>query len=339
MMLEFANAMHDAGHAVTVVYPLWPYRFHFTARERRQELRRELSRRPGVDWFDVRCRIARVPWIADAFLPRADVIVATSWPVAHDVARLGPSRGRKVHVVMHHESGTGPEERIRATYRLPFHRLAVSNAVREEMEAHFACPIDAVVPAGIDPRRFFPDGRPDAASVLMLYHNDPRKGADDGLAALALVRAQHPDLKVRMCGTVRRAHMPPWVEFTFHPRDAILRRLYASSTVFLYSSRYEGFGIPPLEAMACGCPVVTTSVGAVPEFAIDNENAIVVAPGDVPGMAAGIHRVLSDGSTRRRLSLCGVETARRYALDKVVSRFAVSLHRLTFADEARRLVH
>ena len=126
VLLDYANWLHDEGHVVTVVYPLWPYRYHLSQRDRFVEFRRQLRSAPRVQWLDLRCRLLRVPYVANRFVPRADLVLATSWPTAWSVARLHASRGKKVHLVFHHESGTGPEDSICRTYGLPFHRIAFS---------------------------------------------------------------------------------------------------------------------------------------------------------------------------------------------------------------------
>ncbi|PYR35989.1 MAG: hypothetical protein DMF93_20715 [Acidobacteria bacterium] len=275
VVFDCANWLHDAGHDVTVVYPLWPYRYHFSRSDQWSEFRRAFRAPVRVDWFDLRCRLVRAPRIATAFLPPADLVVATSWPVVHDVARLHPSRGKKIHLLFHHEAGTGPEDRIRQIYTLPFRRIVFSRRVQ-------------------------------------VYHNDPRKGADDGLAALTCLRARLPHVSVRICGTVPPRVLPGWARFDFCPTDGGLRRLYSTSAVLLYPSRCEGFGLPPLEAMACGCPVVTTDVGAVPEFAIDGRNAFVVAPREVDAMADRLEQLLVDPALRKAFSREGRATAGRF---------------------------
>jgi len=323
LLLDYANWLHDEGHLVTVVYPLWPYRYHLRQRDRLGEFRKQLGSAPRVEWFDLRCHLLRVPYIANRFMPRGDLVLATSWPTAHSVARLHASRGKKVHILFHHESGTGPEHRICATYRLPFHRITFSRSVRDTVEQQFACAIHGIVPAGVDTTLFFPDeGERSRNTVLMQYHNDPRKGAGDGVEALALLRKRLPAVQIRICGTVRPERLPSWIRFDFHPRDADLRRLYSTSTVFLYPSRYEGFGLPPLESMACACPVVTTDVGAVSEFAADRCNALVVPPRDVCGMADRLEELLLNPELRNGLSKRGLETAERYALKRVAPFFA-----------------
>jgi glycosyltransferase involved in cell wall biosynthesis len=245
----------------------------------------------------------------------------------YSVNRLDPSRGGKVYVLFHHEAGTGPEDRICRTYAMPFRRIAFSRSVRQLIEVRFDCQIHDLVPAGIDTVNFFPDGERVDDTILMLYHNDPRKGADDGIEALGRLRSRLPEVRVRMCGTVRPRGLPSWIRFDFHPGDAELRRLYSTSTVFLYPSRYEGFGLPPLESMACGCPVVSTAVGAVSEFAADRFNAFVVKPRDVRGMTDRLEELLLNRQLRMELSQRGLETAQRYALARTAPLFGDALER------------
>jgi glycosyltransferase involved in cell wall biosynthesis len=255
------------------------------------------------------------------------VVIATAWPTVRDVAQLWRSRGRKVHIVMHHESGSGPEYLVRQSYDYPYYRIAFSHFVKRSTESRFGCRIDDVMPNGVDGTLFYPDGDVEPDTVLFLYHPDPRKGADDGLAALTRLRAKRPELKVRVCGPVRPQRLPDWMPFEFHPDDATLRRRYSTSTVLLYPSRYEGFALPPLEAMACGCPSVTTEVGAVPEYACDHHNAMVVHPGDVDAMVDRLDQVLSDQALRQRLSIEGRKTAADYELGKVAPLFEAALQR------------
>ena len=332
VLLDYANWLHDAGHDVTVAYPCWPYRFQYTRRQQWVEFQKHRRHAGTVPWFPLRCRLLRVPVMRWPFVPRADLVIATAWPTVHDVVRLPASCGKKVHIVFHHESGTGSESTIRRIYRLPFYRIAFSRFVKQTIEHEFDCDVRAVVPNGVDRSLFFPDGDVVPDSVLFLYHPDPRKGAADGIEALSRLRARRPHVKVRVVGTVRPERLPPWMPFEFHPDDAAMRRWYSTSTVLLYPSRYEGFGLPPLEAMACGCPPVTTPVGAVPEFAANRHNALVVPVGDAGAMSERLEQVLADAALRKRLSVAGLETAERYSLARMAPLFGDALDRarLTF---------
>jgi glycosyltransferase involved in cell wall biosynthesis len=325
VLLDYANWLHNAGHETTIVYPSWPYRFQYTRRQQWIEFQKHRSQKAAIPWFDLRCPLLRVPLIRTVFLPRADLVVATAWPTVHDVLRLHPSRGKKLHLVFHHESGTGPEDRIRATYSLPFYRIAFSNVIRETAERQFGCRVHAVVPNGVDTALFFPDGQVEEKSVLFLFHPDPRKGAAAGIDALSRLHERVGDIRVRVCGTVRPERLPDWMPFEFHPDDATLRQRYSSATALLYPSRYEGFGLPPLEAMACGCPPVTTPVGAIPEFAVNRRNALIAAVGDIDGLVDALQELIYDSALRRRLSLEGLRTADRFSLARVAPLFGAAL--------------
>lgn len=327
LVVGYANWLHDAGHDVEIIHPLVPYAFHFTWRQRLGELRKAVHAAPGIAWCDLRCRVRRVPVITSTFVPDADVVVATSWPVSESVSRLPASCGTKVQLLFHHEGGTGPEDRIRGTYRPVFHRIAFAETIRREFEQQFDCRIDAVVPAGFDNAVFFPDGERSEDTVLMLYHNDPRKGAADGIQALTRLKHRFPRIRVRMCGTVPAPNLPSWIDFALCPNDAELRQLFSTSSVLLYPSRYEGFGLPPLEAMACGCPVVSSAVGAVPEYAIHKTDAWLVAPGDIEGMTEGLVTILTNDGLREMFAARGPARASDYSMSRAALLFEQELTR------------
>src|SRR5204863_3536051 len=99
-----------------------------------------------------------------------------------------------------------------------------------------------------------------------------------------------------------------WARFAGYVSDADLPAVYAAALVFAYPSLYEGFGIPPLEAMACGTPVVASNRGALPE--VLGDAALFVDPYDEGALAEALDAAARDqGSLRRR----GLEQAARYS--------------------------
>jgi glycosyltransferase involved in cell wall biosynthesis len=88
------------------------------------------------------------------------------------------------------------------------------------------------------------------------------------------------------------------LELIVNPSQQELPTLYKQANLFLFTSWYEGFGIPPLEAMASGLPVVLTRCGGVETFAT-TDNAIMVDPGDVDGLADGVIQLLTDAELRQ----------------------------------------
>jgi len=110
------------------------------------------------------------------------------------------------------------------------------------------------------------------------------------------------------------------VQFVDSPDDNQLAELYSSADVFVFPSRYEGFGLPPLESIACGTPVVTTNCLGVREYTLNEVNALSVPIGDLAGLSEAIVRVLNDESLAETLKKEGLKTAKHYTWDKVVER-------------------
>ncbi len=180
-----------------------------------------------------------------------------------------------------------------------------------------------VVPSGLDaPGRPFParPGAPvdrrarSAPYVLALGAVEPRKDLPTLVMAFAELARAHADLElviagpdgwgapafaaaVAACGVARRVVRLGYLE------EGERQSLLGGALVLAYPSLYEGFGFPPLEAMAAGVPVVATAAGAVPE--IVGDAAELVAPGDSEAMAAALARVIDDGALRAKLVEAG----------------------------------
>ena len=112
--------------------------------------------------------------------------------------------------------------------------------------------------------------------------------------------------------------VPRGVRVVEAPGDLDLRRLYAGATCLVYPSRSEGFGYPPLEAMAAGTPVLGTSAGSVPE--VVEEAALLVEPGDAAALAGGLRRLGQDEGLRARLVHAGHRRAQAFDPSRIAAR-------------------
>lgn len=108
------------------------------------------------------------------------------------------------------------------------------------------------------------------------------------------------------------------VVFTGYVSDKTLYSLYNNALLFVFPSLYEGFGIPPLEAMACGCPCVVSNVASLPE--VCGDAAYYVNPYDVNDIAKGIEKVLTDENLRQDLIRKGFENVKRFSWEKSASK-------------------
>ena len=174
-----------------------------------------------------------------------------------------------------------------------------------------------VTPPGVDPV-FRPDGpSPDGEPyALFVSALQARKDPVAAIEAVALLGDDAPRLvlvgpdkgaRAAAERAVERAGLRDRVQFRGHVSLEELAGLYRGAACLVFPSRYEGFGLPVLEAMASGTPVVTTTAGALPEAAGDA--AILVAERNPVELAGGIERALAD---RERLSAAGLARAARF---------------------------
>jgi glycosyltransferase involved in cell wall biosynthesis len=196
-----------------------------------------------------------------------------------------------------------------------------------------------VIPWGCD-ERFQPDGDPEQFAAVQQRYGlppqyllfvgtlEPRKNLTTLLHAYAMLRAEScaADVKLVVAGrtgwlyaeifdTVKRLGLEKEVIFTGFVDDADLPDLYRGAQVFVYPSLYEGFGLPILEAMASGIPVLTSDLASMPEVAGDA--AVLVDPRDPKAIAEGIVRILAEGRLRDALIQKGLSRARHYTWESV----------------------
>jgi len=211
-----------------------------------------------------------------------------------------------------------------------FHEvLVVSGSSADEIKRYGARRV-TVVRQGISDAAFFhpPVDPASRERGLLLYLGDmrPRKGLFDFLSAAERLYPSEPGLRLTIVSK-DECRIDTRVPFDFYyrpPRQA-LAELYRRCAVFVSASWWESFGLPPLEAMACGAPVVLTQSRGVSEYAVPGQNCLMVSPRDPPALADAIQRVLRDAALARRLSEAGPPTARGFHWDDCVDRFEAAL--------------
>jgi glycosyltransferase involved in cell wall biosynthesis len=113
---------------------------------------------------------------------------------------------------------------------------------------------------------------------------------------------------------IKRAGLPERLRFTGYVSEEDLSALYSSCSAFIYPSLYEGFGLPPLEAMACGAPVITSRVPSIME--VVGDAAHLVEPKDAAALAQSIIKLLENEGERERLSRAGLARAAGFTWEK-----------------------
>lgn len=323
----YADRLHRRGHAVTVV-SIPPARRSVLGKIRSllqgngwsATIIRESSFFDGVD---VPHRVLeKVRPVVDDDVPDADVVLATFWKTGPWVAALSPAKGAKAILLQGYETSPGHESpAIDSVWRLPLHKIVISKWLVQLAKERFGDQNVLHVPNSVDMRQFHAParGKQVIPTVGMLYNPQHLKGTDVSLKALELARKQLPNLRVLAFGAYRATSEWPLLdgtEFHYRPSQDEIRHIYGTCDVWLCGSRREGFHLPPLEAMACRCPVVSTCVGGPQDTVEDGVNGFLVDVEDAAGLAERMVRVLTmDDLEWRRMSDAALATAARYSWD------------------------
>ncbi|MGO8683851.1 MAG: glycosyltransferase family 4 protein [Thermoleophilia bacterium] len=163
-------------------------------------------------------------------------------------------------------------------------------------------------------------GHKDVPTLLRAFARLGSAGADVGLL---LVGAEVPGYAEAVLAGVP-ADVRGRVAFTGHVSDAELRVLYAGATTFVSPSRHEGFGLPPLEAMALGAPVVCAAASSLPE--VVGDAAVLFPAGNAEALAAALRSVLGDDVLRQRLRQAGRERAAQFTWQRTAAATVTIYH-------------
>jgi len=330
--LEYANHLQWMGHQVTVVYPRRPP-YYADVRPRWQGwgglLRRvrcdlrywtaRVLRRQIPSWFPLATPLRRVSDLQPQFIPDADIILAVDWTTAEWVHRCGPEKGLKFYLIQGHDVWFAPPERVEATWCMSLYRIAVSSWLKELVMEKSGHSVHGPILNGVNLSQFRIEHKHfnNNKRIGMLYHANPVKGVQDGLAAFEMARAVYPDIQLVMLGTRKpMSGLPHDVEFHENPPQHKLREVYSSCDIWLSPSRVEGFALVPMEAMACQCAVVATSVGAVPEYTIPSITALISPPCDPEALARNLIRLLADEDELKRMARAGYEHVRQFTWER-----------------------
>jgi len=221
--------------------------------------------------------------------------------------------------------------------------LTVSNASKQDILHYLRVPADKVevIYNALDARLATPPTQDDIDRVrqrfqltapFILYAGNikPHKNVDRLIEAYAILRrrgvesarlliigdeiSKYPNLR----RLVHRFQLHQHVRFLGFVPDATLAVLYQLASVFVFPSLYEGFGLPPLEAMAAGAPVITSNVSSLPE--VVGDAALLIDPMDAGAIADAMARVLGDEALRAELVRRGHERVKAFSWDRSVAR-------------------
>ena len=249
---------------------------------------------------------------------------ALHFPVGVMLPRIdSPPTATTIHDLQHEEFpeffSAGQRAYRRRVYGWTIDRSRVLVAISEYVrglliERHGVYPERVVtIHHGIDHDLFSPGAGEHRPFLIYPANRWPHKNHDRLLDAVALVRRERPDLRLVLTGAGHDGvGLPDWVDARGRVGDEELVELYRTAAALVFPSLSEGFGLPPLEAMACGCPVAVSRAASLPE--VCGDAAVYFDPSSVEDIARGIDEVLASPPTG------GIEQAARFTWDECARR-------------------
>jgi len=256
------------------------------------------------------------------------------------------------------QDGFPPERTIIEKHIIDDANLIVAECPqdKDDLLNHYYADNDriVIVPCGFNPKEFYPIHKEEARDYLGLPQRDkiilqlgrmvPRKGVDNVIRALGEVKKHTNGIKLLVVGgesdspdpastpeigrlqqVASESNVYDQVIFTGRKGRSLLKYYYAAADVFISTPWYEPFGITPLEAMACGTPVIGSNVGGIKYSVVDAHTGFLVPPHEPSALAAKINLLLNDADLHRAMCRNAIKHVRHYF---TWNKIAASMHQV-----------
>ncbi len=314
--VKAANGLLQRGHEVRLLVN----RKNPSIRSQLRDLYMNRFYPDGNDWLDLyEGTSERFNNIERCTFQEGEIVLAAGWWAAGQLRRVKLPGIIKVHYI--HGVGFNDNDKMRAAWGENVPKIAIASYLERVIEGICGQRIRAVIPNGIDTEEYYPsvpESQRNGIGTIFGsgYHKDP----DTVLKVLETLNQQCPMTPQRVFGSCRRPKEIPRKIYCRLPSLDQTREIYSRSLVWIMGSCSEGFGIPILEAMACGCAVVATDCGGPRDIIRDGENGFLVEVGNVGQIVDRVKLLLKDGELRQRFVEESRETVSKFSWDGSVDK-------------------
>ena len=336
MVYMYANSLVEMGHDVSIYYwcrlnmlfsnyPL-PFSIKFKVAQ--------ILSHKGPKWFhlDKRVKGIAIKTVCNSSIADGDIVIATAVNTAIPVYNLESCKGKKAYFIQDFENWEYTDEMVYKTYALGMQSIVVAKWLKDIVDQH--SPKQSIlISNGIDTKKFFNKGmtRP-KHSIALQYRDAPYKGPQLAIDAVKRLYEIYPDLTVNVISiNAAPADLPECCRFYHCISPENVAELNNCSEVFMCTSAEEGYGLPGLEAMACGCAVCSTKYKGIMEYATDGVNALLSPVGDIDTLVHNICSVFESDSLRMRLANNAIATGTYKSHTNMASLFEHTLEEMVNA--------
>ena len=290
-IFDYANHLTAKGHDLIYYYPVKSYKRYNDGIF--QECIRYWStikhylhnNNKSSNIYSHNFEIKKIPFINNYFIRDADVSIATEWPTAYSVNSLSTKKGKKIYYIQDYEIWGSDIQMVDKSYKLNLNKITVSKYLHDFFLTKFNVDSKMIMNC-VDYDIFNPGIKNynEIKNITFLDHQLKKKGVDYALSVILKLKEKYKNIKFTCFGYRKFHAIPDFVHFIENPSDETIVDIYRRTDILLFPSIDEGLGIPPAEAMACKCAVVTTPVGAIADYSTHMQSAIHVQPGNIDEM-------------------------------------------------------
>ena len=311
-----ANQLLARGHKVRIFYHKHPK----TLRIMFRSLRNKLIYSGRYAWIETfEGSTIGIRDITECKFASDEIIVAVGIWCSAELGRLSSIQNPKVQY-LRGMAFWMPEKMERAlSSNIP--KIVLSSHDREYVKSHYNWDVVEIIPNGVKVDEYYPEVPEDERTgVGTIYSGHPAKDPDTILALLDKLREKHPDVAQYIFGVYPRPRGISKQNYFRFPSVPKARQIYSRCKVWILASRSEGFGMPILEAMACGCAVIATDCGGPSDIINDGENGFLVDIGDVEKIINRVGKLLKDSALREKFVKNSQETIGKFAWTSSISK-------------------
>ena len=324
VVYEYCNKLAEYGHEVVINYLYGPM---LTGKHLPEIIRKPIVKLysetvgPG-SWFKLDRRIRKKVLSKPNKMAAGDVVISTALQTALMVKALPDRCGKKFYFIQDFENWSHSDEEVYASYAFGLTNIVVAKWLKDIVDEHSSIPA-RLVSNCINTDVFCNKGENRRKhSVVFHYRSADYKGPQYALETIRRLKDRYDDLVVDVISSEEKPKtLPKFCNFHHSISASEVAEINNRTEVFMCTTVEEGFGLPGLEAMACGCAVVSSSYRGVLEYAVDGENALLSPVRDVDAMVTNIVKLFEDDELRKKIAENGIKTGKERSLEKSAKEF------------------